>query len=206
MPQPRSVLTQATAEGVFVDSALPGWMDLAGHDALLQALMIVAGTFILEDATTVLSAIAVQAGAVDMRVALIALYAGVILGDIGLYGLGYAAARMPMARRWAATAQAGRRWLRTNVLKTVFISRFIPGARLPTYTACGFFGAGLLRFTLAAVVATLIWTSLLFAVSLAVGQVLLSHLGAWRWAGAAGFAVTIVLIGHRLSRQRSAAP
>jgi hypothetical protein len=37
---------------------------------------------------------------------------------------------------------------------------------------------------------------LLFIVSRHVGQFLIDHLGAWRWAGAAVFAVAIVLIGR----------
>ncbi|NVN41707.1 hypothetical protein HUK82_14220, partial [Ameyamaea chiangmaiensis] len=71
----------------------------AGHVPWLQALAIVIGTFILEDAATVLTGMAVQAGSVALATALPALYAGIILGDIGLYGLGAAAARWPAARR-----------------------------------------------------------------------------------------------------------
>ena len=94
--------------------------------------------------------------------------------------------------------QIGREWLRTNLGKAVFVSRFLPGARLPTYTACGFFGAGFRHFALVAILATLIWTSLLFMVSLRVGQALIDHLGQWRWVGMAGFALTLVLIGRIL--------
>ena len=57
----------------------------------------------------------------------------------------------------------------------------------------------LLRFTLAAIGATLIWTTMLFGVSMQVGALLLTYLGAWGWAGAAGFALAIILIGRRLS-------
>jgi membrane protein DedA with SNARE-associated domain len=78
----------------------------------------------------------------------------------------------------------------------VFVSRFLPGMRLPTYTACGFLGADFRRFALAAIVATLAWTTLLFSVSLRIGQVLVDHFGVWRWAGAIGCAVAVVLIGR----------
>ena len=57
-------------------------------------------------------------------------------------------------------------------------------------------GADLRQFILAAMIATTCWTSMLFAVSLRVGQVLMDHLGAWRWAGAAGFVVFIILAGR----------
>jgi membrane protein DedA with SNARE-associated domain len=86
----------------------------------------------------------------------------------------------------------------------VLVSRFIPGARLPTYTACGYLRADLKRFALAAVVATSIWTSLLFAISFELGAVLMTYLGAWRWVGAAGFVATILLVGRAASRLREA--
>ncbi|NVN40473.1 DedA family protein, partial [Ameyamaea chiangmaiensis] len=87
-------------------------------------------------------------------------------------------------------------WLRAHVLRTVFVCRFIPGARLPIYTACGFFHAGLVRFTVATAAATLLWTSALFGVSVRIGQVLMTYLGVWRWVGAAGFVITIVVVGR----------
>ena len=88
----------------------------------------------------------------------------------------------------------------------VFISRFVPGARLPSYTACGFLGASFRLFALAAILATSIWTSALFGVSLRVGHVLMQHFGAWRWVGAAGFAVVIVAMGRLAARLQSDGP
>ena len=82
----------------------------------------------------------------------------------------------------------------------VFISRFIPGTRLPLYTTCGFLSAGLAVFTLATALATLIWTTALFTLSLRVGDFLLDHLGAWRWAGIGGFVLVISLMGHVFAR------
>jgi membrane protein DedA with SNARE-associated domain len=67
---------------------------------------------------------------------------------------------------------------------------------LPTYTTCGFVGADLRQFALAVVIGTLCWTSLLFGVSLKIGQELMDHFGAWRWAGAAGFVVVVILAGR----------
>jgi membrane protein DedA with SNARE-associated domain len=89
-----------------------------------------------------------------------------------------------------------RAWLDGRVFKVVLISRFLPGLRLPTYTTCGFVGANLRQFTLAVVIATLCWTSLLFGVSLRIGQVLIDHFGAWRWAGAAGFVIFVIIAGR----------
>lgn len=171
---------------------------LAGQSSLLQAAAIVFGTFILEDAATVAGAMQAQAGAIAIPLALGSLYVGIVLGDLGLYGLGRLAAQLPwIARRLPPQRQEMvRAWLEGRVFKVVLVSRFLPGLRLPTYTTCGFVGADLRQFALAAILATSVWTSLLFAVSMRIGQVLMDHLGAWRWAGAAGFALFVILAGR----------
>ncbi len=175
---------------------------LAAHAPVLQAAIIILATFVLEDAATVLAAMQAQAGALPLPLALGSLYAGIVLGDLGLYGLGALSGKVPMIARWipASRKRIGREWLGDRVFHVVFVSRFIPGARLPTYTACGFLHASLRQFALAAIVATLIWTSLLFGVSLKVGALLMQYLGAWRWVGAIGFAVVMILIGRAAAR------
>jgi len=179
-------------------ASIASLLAFAGHSVLFQASAIVIGTFILEDAATVAAGMQVEQGALSIPTALCALYVGIVLGDLGLYGLGRLSARIPgLARRLPPHRQAAiRAWISGRVFKVVLVSRFLPGLRLPTYTTCGFVGADLRQFTLAAVAATLCWTSLLFAVSLRVGQFLMDHLGAWRWAGAAGFVVFIILAGR----------
>jgi membrane protein DedA with SNARE-associated domain len=170
----------------------------AGHQPLFQAAAIIVGTFILEDAATVLAAMQVGDGKLSAALALGALYIGIILGDLGLYGLGRIAARIPLVRRWLPPqrTEVVRAWLGGRVFRVVLVSRFLPGMRLPTYTTCGFVGADLRQFVLAVVIATICWTSLLFGVSLRVGQVLIDHFGAWRWAGAAGFALFVIIAGR----------
>ena len=174
----------------------------AGQSPWLQGLAIVVGTFILEDGATVASAMAAQDGHVAMPVALASLYVGIILGDIGLYGLGRLASAVPWAQRLIPPSRQfrGRDWLDRHVFKVVFVARFLPGVRLPTYTTCGFLHASFVKFALAATGATLIWTSILFAVSVRVGESLLTHLGAWRWVGVAAFIVVIVLAGRAAAR------
>ena len=190
-------------------------LDLSGRSLIafatlhpaLQAGTIVLATFILEDAATVLAAMAAQSGQISVPLALASLYVGIVVGDLGLYGLGALSARVPLLRRLlppprVAPAQA---WLAGRVFRVVLVSRFLPGVRLPTYTACGFLGADLRRFAAATALATSVWTSGLFAVSLNLGAVLMAHYGAWRWAGAAGLVLFLALAG-RLVRQFARPP
>ncbi len=173
-------------------------MAAAGRRPLLEGGAVILGTFILEDAATVIAGMQVSDGKLPWHIAIASLYLGIVLGDLGLYGLGRLAALFPPILRVVRIdrRQRGQEWLSSRVFQVVFVSRFIPGARLPTYTACGFLGANLVRFTLAAVVATLIWTSLLFLLSLHVGKFLMEHFGAWRWAGMLGFIILVVAAGR----------
>jgi len=174
-------------------AAQPGW---------LKAASIIIGTFILEDVATVLSGVAVQAGHISIGLALGALYFGVAIGDMGLYALGAAGARWPLLRRFITLPKRERTqdWFSRNTVRIVAISRFVPGARLPLYTACGFFRAPFGRFALTAILATLAWTTMLFMLARRIGGWLLAHQSGWRWAGLAGFVLCIILMGRLIAR------
>jgi membrane protein DedA with SNARE-associated domain len=164
----------------------------------LQAAAIVGGTFILEDAATLLAAMQVATGALSLPLALVSLYAGIVLGDLGLYGLGFFSASHPWAARLVPRRrrELGQEWVSQRVFPLVLVSRFVPGLRLPTYTTLGFLRAPLGRFTLAAIAATLVWTTGLFCISLKLGLLMMRYLGVWRWAGLAIFLIAIVLVGR----------
>jgi membrane protein DedA with SNARE-associated domain len=183
---------------VMLGNSIASLLAWAGHQPLLQATAIVLGTFILEDAATVVAAMQAGDGSLSAVLALASLYVGIALGDLGLYGLGWLAARLPLMARFLPPhrKEVIRAWVDGRVFRVVIASRFLPGLRLPTYTTCGFVGADLRQFASAVVIATICWTSLLFGVSLRIGEVLLQHFGAWRWAGAAGFVLFIVVAGR----------
>ncbi len=164
----------------------------------LQAASIISGTFILEDAATLLAAMQVASGALSLPLALGSLYAGIVLGDLGLYGLGRLSGTHNWAKRLVPQQRRdiGRDWVRGKVIPLVLVSRFVPGLRLPTYTTLGFLHAPFLPFALAAIIATLVWTSGLFFISLRLGLLMAHYLGIWRWAGLAVFLVIIIFVGR----------
>lgn len=168
----------------------------------LEITTIILGTFILEDAATLLAAMQVAAGAVSLPLALGSLYAGIVLGDLGLYGLGRLSGKHPWARRLmpAQRRDIGRDWVSARLIPMVLISRFVPGLRLPTYTTCGFLKVPFATFAAAAILATVAWTSLLFFVSLKLGGLMLHYLGPWRWVGLAVFVVILLVVGRVATR------
>ncbi|WP_240775263.1 DedA family protein [Neokomagataea tanensis] len=125
---------------------------------------------------------------------------------MGLYGLGAAGARWPWLRRFLHITQHSQEWFSRNTFRAVAISRFIPGARLPLYTACGYFGAPLLTFTVTVIGATIVWTTLLFLCAQSIGNWLLSFQSQWRWAGLAGLVLTIAFMGRLIARLQKTEP
>jgi membrane protein DedA with SNARE-associated domain len=168
----------------------------------LQAGTIILGTFILEDAATLLAAMQVATGGVSLFVALGALYTGIVLGDLGLYGLGRLSVTNSWARRLVPQRrqELGREWASQRMIPIVLVTRFVPGLRLPTYTTLGYLRAPLGKFALAAILATLIWTSGLFFVSMKLGLLMMHYLGVWRWAGLAVFCLLLIVVGRFATR------
>lgn len=176
----------------------------AGEPAF-QFLAIVVGTLILEDATSILAALAAASGYVPATLALASLCIGIAVGDIGLYALGGLAATHPWAWRLVERSkrQRAQAWLADRLVLAVVSSRFIPGMRLPTYTACGFLRVSFLRFTAAVVGATLVWTLLVFSLVYRLGPIAGAALGVWRWP--VGIAVALIPIVWTRRSQRSSA-
>lgn len=170
----------------------------ASGSKYLQSATIIAGTLILEDAATLLAAMQVASGALSLPIALGSLYAGIILGDLGLYGLGRLSASNGLARRLvpAHRRDLGYDWVSQRMFALVLVSRFVPGLRFPTYTTMGFLHAPLSKFFLAAIAATLVWTSGLFFVSFKLGVIMMRYLGVWRWAGLAALLILVIVVGR----------
>ena len=155
----------------------------AAQDPVLLVAAIIIATFILEDAATIAAALLAADGIVPVPLALGALLIGIILGDIGLYALGRLAARNSWVRRQLqrrAAVDLGR-WMGKRIFPVVCSARFVPGARFPSYTASGMLGLSFWHFTLAAVIATSLWTILSFSVIFFLGNYFHEWLGPWRW-------------------------
>lgn len=176
-----------------------------GNTALLS-LTIILGTFILEDPTTVIVGVLAADGIISVPVALISLYTGIVVGDIGLYCLGWLASTHPRLKHYADHEFLApfRVWLETRYILTIFSARFIPGSRFPTYTASGFFRSPLSTFILTAIVATSLWTTLLFCISYWFGNFTSEWIGSARWIIAIVFLLALFFIArHNLLAYRA---
>jgi membrane protein DedA with SNARE-associated domain len=162
----------------FIDLLL-GYAD----NPAVQWVVIVVGTFILEDVAVITAAILAAEGSLSIGVAVPALYCGIALGDMGLYLIGHLSDRLHRAfpfisQHRLAKAQA---YLHQRAIAAVVVSRFVPGMRLPTYFAAGFLHLPFLRFMTLVLLATAAWTALLFSASYVLGDAMNEIFGIWKW-------------------------
>ena len=140
---------------------------------------LVLTTFLLEDlAIAAGAALAVQ-GSLSWEVAIASVGGGIAVGDIGLYGLGLAANRVPYLRRRFVLGR--RNWvarqLEDRFGSAILLARVIPGLRLVTYTACGFFRLPLGPFVAWVAFAVTVWTVGLMWLGATMGVALSDALG-----------------------------
>jgi membrane protein DedA with SNARE-associated domain len=150
---------------------------MAGPWVIAVALALT--TLLLEDLAIAAGVALATQGAISWELSLLAVGGGIALGDLGLYGLGGLARRVPALRR----RYIGDRslWARDQLVQRLFsavmLARVVPGLRLLTYTASGFVRVPFWPFTGWVVLAVSLWTLGLYGLSFAIGQALAEHLG-----------------------------
>jgi membrane protein DedA with SNARE-associated domain len=139
---------------------------------LLPSLVLI--TFLLEDAAIAAGVALALNGTVSWEAAFAAVAGGIALGDLGLYGMGRLATRVPALRRRLddAPVQRARSALEGRLIAAVLIARIVPGLRFATYTAAGLLGVSFARFAALVCAAVTVWTAGLFWLATAWGQTL----------------------------------
>ena len=143
--------------------------DPAGLPAALTFAALFFATFVSEDAACIGAGSLAASGEVSLAVALGACFAGIVVGDFGLYWAGRTLGRKVGHYFVSETALIrATKLLEKNGPSAIFLSRFVTGLRLPTYLAAGFLRTSFRTFAVYFVIAAAIWTPLL------VGSVALS--------------------------------
>lgn len=147
----------------------------AGPWALL--LMLFLFTFVLEDPATLAAAYFSSQNVVSPVAGFLAVYLGIILGDLALYFLGRYSYKISWLQKFSEKSSVKKvsEKIEGRVIEVVLLSRFIPGARLPTYFAFGLFRVPFRLFCFGVLVAVTIWSNILFWCSYYFGVVLESY-------------------------------
>src|SRR5436190_2894158 len=148
---------------------------------LFAATAIILLSFVSEDAATISSALSIFGGPISWPLGFASCFAGIWLGDLGLYSLARCAGKNVLRSRWLArladpaTITRCEKTFAQNSIFTLIATRFIPGTRLPTYLAAGLFAMPARRFALITAIGALLWISVFFALTKLLG----SHAVVW---------------------------
>ncbi|MGD9590667.1 MAG: VTT domain-containing protein [Pyrinomonadaceae bacterium] len=125
------------------------------------------GTFVSEDAACLAAGALAGQGRISFALGVSACIAGIFVGDILLYWIGrifgWRVVETGFFRRFVSKRSISKSsaWLEKRGATAVFLSRFLPGLRLPTYLAAGFLRTDFWKFFLYFLIAALVWTPIL---------------------------------------------
>ncbi len=124
---------------------------------------IVVGNLIAEDVTLAGCIALIAQGQISLLTAFLACFIGISLGDLGLYVMG----RLAKSTPWIAKlkmVQKSSQFLngphQSKMGAAIFISRAIPGTRIPTYLAAGLIEYSFWKFLFLTVTSVAPWVGL----------------------------------------------
>jgi membrane protein DedA with SNARE-associated domain len=135
--------------------ALTGW-------ALYLSIFFL--PFIQEDAAVIGAATASIMGLAPTSLLVAAILSGLIASDAWKYWVGRLARRYAWAHKFAekpGVSVAGD-LVRREFVQTMLTARFVPGTRIPTYVACGFFKANYLKYILVLIGTASLYVAIMF--------------------------------------------
>jgi len=179
--------------------------------ALLASTAIVLLSLISEDAATISSALSLFGGPITWPLGFVACFAGIWLGDLGLYSLARCFGKPILKTRWIArfadAAAIARCQIRFNnhASLALLASRFVPGTRLPTYLAAGLLSMPVTQFAAVTGFGALIWIGGIFIIAKLLGSQALTWVSFFQGKIAAiiftsVFLATILFVFRRVSR------
>ncbi|EOQ98214.1 SNARE-like domain protein [Leptospira wolbachii serovar Codice str. CDC] len=131
----------------------------------MTVLSLFFSTFVSEDLTCIAAGLLTKEGKLSLPLAILSTGLGIFVGDCLLYLCGYLVRRGIV--KWNYLQNLQKTWQSTKVLtnwkqhykKSIFLSRFFPGTRLPLYFSSGFFTLPFFPFFYISFFAVTIWTT-----------------------------------------------
>lgn len=142
----------------------------------LVVLIIALATLVTEDLTVIACALLVSTQQLDIGVAIVGCFLGILGGDWGLVLIGRVFGRRVLQWKYFRKHIPERslmRWEKMfdrHLAKAVFVSRMLPGTRLPMYVSAGILSRRLVEFMLWMTVAIAIWVPALLVLGLLIGR------------------------------------
>lgn len=145
----------------------------------MYVLAIAVSSLISEDLAAIGAGLLAVNGIIPFWYAALGAIIGILFGDYSLYFAGRYLGK-PILRkapiRWFIKEESIERsevWFEKKGPFILFLSRFIPGSRLPVYLTAGILGTGFWKFSLYFGLTVLIWTPMFVWLSMLAGQEIL---------------------------------
>jgi pimeloyl-ACP methyl ester carboxylesterase/membrane protein DedA with SNARE-associated domain len=146
-----------------------------GVTAFVFLILIVIATLVSEDLTSIGVGVMVAQGRIGYLLGAFSCFLGIFVGDVLLFLAGRRLGRPALSRAplkyfvRPEDVERSSAWFSRKGIGVIAASRFVPGARLPTYFAAGLLNTSLIAFSIYFLVAGAVWTPLLVGLSAAVG-------------------------------------
>ncbi len=181
-----------------------------GFGLVIALVLIALATLVSEDLTCIAAGLLVAQGSLGFVEAAAACFVGIFFGDLMLYGLGRLGrpwlGRAPL--KWFVTEadiDRSTRWFKQRGSLVIFLSRFLPGTRLPTYVSAGVLRTNVGWFALNLLIPVAVWTPLLVALAELVGDRFFDSFEVFQQYALPGFVVLMVSVWTLISLGRSLA-
>ncbi|MEM8932340.1 MAG: alpha/beta fold hydrolase [Acidobacteriota bacterium] len=195
--------TRADASAERLDAATHGepfrLPEAVGPTLLVFMFLLAVSTFGSEDLTCIAAGLLVARGSLGFTPAVVACALGIFVGDLGLYFMGRLGRpflhRAPL--RWVtrpASLRRSERWFEQRGARVIFLSRFMPGMRVPTYVAAGILGMPVWRFSIYLFVPVALWTPLLVGLARVLGERVLAAFEIFESYALVGFLGLLVTV------------
>ncbi|KEI69753.1 DedA family protein [Endozoicomonas elysicola] len=169
---------------------------------LVLAGLILLSTYLLEDAAIISAALISIDGFLSPELAFLALFIGIFTGDLGLYGVGRFLGRWSWLDRRIPKEKinSAGEWLKRRAVWTILVVRVVPGLRLPSYVACGFFQYSFVSFSCWVFLASLVWTGVIFMGLYWFGSMFWSELSSLKWLLLLLVIIAILILHRSIKR------
>ena len=169
------------AEESPVEATVESWIT-SEDGAWGRFFAVFLGTIALEDAAAIAVGLLYERGEINLVLGMLGLFAGIFLGDLGLYLLGrLIGVRVLQWRRIrraipSASVDRVRIWLNRRGWVAIFLSRMVPGTRWPLYVVAGAVRSKSPRFIIWTLLAALIWVPTIVLGTAVVGPIVVRPL------------------------------
>ena len=179
------VLAMATLAygGDVASSRVMQLVNGAGDSGLIATIAaIILASFISEDLTCIGCGLLAATGTISITTALVGCFLGLWIGDVGIYWGGRLIGRRLLKIppfKWIIKESAvsrGTAWLKRRGAMVVFIGRFVPGSRMPTYFASGLLRTNAAAFAIYFALASAAWVPLLVGGTYLAGEALANRI------------------------------